>query len=186
MACVEQCLFIIGLGSCNSFIELGIDVRRKIVVERVEVVGERFRKVECLELLAHVLQLGADFTDSFHIYLNFYAEFLTEHVYKFKCRSCTAFAKIPDVGVEDVDAVDNCHQSRCQAISWSTVGVEVNRNVDVSFQLWHERCNACRVNQSGHILEGDNLGTHLFEAFGFFNEVFVGEDFLLLGRLFPE
>ncbi len=118
----------------------------------------------------------ADLADSLHVNVDLNAELLGEEVDELDCRSSRTSAEPPYVGVEDVHAVDDRHNSRSQTVARSTVSVEVDGNFDICFELRDDRSGAQRINQTGHILESDDLRAESFHLTSFFNEVFVCED----------
>lgn len=134
-------------------------------------------------------EVFTDAADGFHVDFHFNAEFLTEDINELDCGSCRAASEPPDVGVENVDAVDDGHQRRCQTIAGGAVGVEVYGNVgrQSCAEFGDNRGGAHRVDQAGHVLEGDYLCAEAVHLFGLVDEVAVGEDFLDFGsgcRLF--
>ena len=69
----------------------------------------------------------------------------------------------------------NSHHARSQAVARSAVSVEIDRHVDCSLKLRHQRSHASRIDQTCHILDGNHLGTEGFITFSFFYEIFVGK-----------
>ena len=187
MACVEEFLFVAGLGGGDGAVDLSLDIGGQLVLERIE--GTRHLvlvEVEGSEDLACVKQVIANLADGLHVALKLYAEFLCEYIYELDCRSSRASAKPPDVGVEDVDAVEDGHDRRCQSIAGCAVSVEVDGYLDVGFELGYDGCCARGAYEACHLLEGDDLCAEAFHFLGFFDEVFVGENLFGLLGLFAE
>ncbi|CCX43343.1 uncharacterized protein BN456_00156 [Prevotella sp. CAG:1031] len=190
MAGFEQGVFIAGFSHFDSAVEEGVDFSGKFVVEGIErTLHVVFVEVECGESLAGIEKFFTDAADGFHVDFHFNAEFLTEDINELDCGSCRAASEPPDVGVENVDAVDDGHQRRCQTIAGGAVGVEVYGNVggQSCAEFGDNRGGAHRVDQAGHVLEGDYLCAEAVHLFGLVDEVAVGEDFLDFGsgcRLF--
>ena len=112
MACLKQAFFITGKCKTYSCVEQGCDFGRESIVERIEIDWHFIAvEVEIGKSLTCVEELFAYTSNSFHIHFNLYAETLTEYVYKFNGWSCRASSKPPNVGVKDVDSVDDCHES---------------------------------------------------------------------------
>ncbi len=64
------------------------------------------------------------------------------------------------------------------------MGVEVNRHFYGLFQLPYNRGGTERVNQTGHVFKGYNLGAETLHLDSFFHKVFVGEYFFAYRSLF--
>ena len=128
----------------------------------------------------------ADFTHGFHVGFDFNTEFFCEQVHKLYGRSCGTAAEPPYVGVQDVHAVDYRHHRRRQAVAGCTMGVEIDRNFHGGLEFRDNGGGTQRAYQACHILKSDYLGAETFHFAGFFHEVFVGEYFLGLFRLFAE
>ena len=181
VASFEHCFFINSFAGFDGFVEQGVDFGRKHVVQWVEFFWEIVLvEVDSSQALASIVKLFAYVANSFHVTFKLDAHLLGKDVDEFDCRSGRTFGKPPDVGVENVHAVHHSHHARCQAVAWCTVSVEVDRHVDGSFELRHKGGNACRVDKSCHILYGYDFCSKLFVSFGFFNKIFVGEDFLCI------
>ena len=128
----------------------------------------------------------ADFSDSLHIDIDFNAEFLSEQINQLDCRSGRTASEPPNVGVENVNAVDDGHHARCQTVAGCTVGVEVNRHFDIGLEFRDDRCGTQGVDQSGHVLECDNLCSEGLHLTGFLNEIFVSKYLFWLSGFLPE
>ena len=102
-------MFVGSLGAGDSLVEEVGDVLGELIVERVEIDRHRFLQIESCELLAGVEQFVADFADGLHVDIDFDAEAVGEYIDELNSGSSRAAAKPPDVGVEDVDAVDHGH-----------------------------------------------------------------------------
>ena len=66
------------------------------------------------------------------------------------------------------------------------MGVEIDRNFHGGLEFRDNGGGTQRAYQACHILKSDYLGAETFHFAGFFHEVFVGEYFLGLFRLFAE
>ncbi len=107
----KEFILVACLGSGDGFVEEGVHFCGKCVLEGVEFLGEMILvEVEVGQVAADAFQALADFADFLHVHFHFDAEFLAEHIDKLDGGSCRAFAKPPDVGVEDVHAVEDGHQ----------------------------------------------------------------------------
>ena len=183
VAGVEQGLFVAGLGGLDGAIELGVDVGGHGGIPLVEVVGPVVAvEVELAEGLAGVDQFLADLGDCLHVDVELDAELLAEDPDELDGGSGGTAAEPPDVGVDDVDALDDGCQHGCQAVAGCAVGVEVNGHAQSLFELGHQGVDAGRVDQACHVLEGDHLGADGLHLLGLVDEVLVGED-LLVGTL---
>ncbi len=111
---------------------------------------------------------------------------MAEEVDEFDCGCGRASSEPPDVGVEDVDAVDDCHYARRKAIAGCAVGMEVHGNFYRGFEFAYDGGGAQRVDKACHILQGDDLCAEGFHFLGFVDEVFVGEDLFRFGFFFAE
>ncbi len=108
-----------------------------------------------LRAFAGAAELAADFAYGFHVGFYFNAElFLAEEVDEFDCGCGRASSEPPDVGVEDVDAVDDCHYARRKAIAGCAVGMEVHGNFYRGFEFAYDGGGAQRVDKACHILQG--------------------------------
>ena len=54
------------------------------------------------------------------------------------------------------------------------MGVQMNRNADVFFQRLDQFVGCQRLQQTGHILDGQDVGAHFFQLFGHVDVVFQG------------
>ena len=176
VAVVEQSGFVAFLGGLDGVVEVGVDFGGEFVLERVEIARHLVLvEVELSQRFASFEQLHADLAHSFHVGAEFDAELLAEDVDQLDGGSSGAAAEPPDVGVEDVNAVDDGHQSGAEAVAGGAVSVEVHGHLHGGFQLGDDRSGARGVNQAGHIFEGDDLGAEAFHFASFLHEVFVGE-----------
>ena len=76
---------------------------------------------------------------------------------------------IDDVGA-GLDALEDGHGSQTGGI----VAVDVDGNADGLLQRLDKVVAGIGLEQTGHILDADGIGAHLFEGLGVLNEIFVG------------
>ncbi len=76
------------LGSCHGLVNMGHNLGRHGVVERVECLGHLgCVKVEVFQALASFEQLIADFAHCLHIYIDFYSKLVGEEINQLYGRS---------------------------------------------------------------------------------------------------
>ena len=185
MAGIEQGRLVVAFGSIDSRVEKFVNVVGQLVDERVEGNGECiFLQVVGSQLAADTQQLGTYLAHGSHVYLHLYAQFLAEDIEQLDSRSSRAATKVPDVGIENVDPVNDSHQRRGQTVTGSTVGVEIDRHLQGFFQLRHQRGYPRRIYQTGHIFQGHHLGAQFFKTESLLYEIFIGKDGL--GQLLAE
>ena len=107
----EQLILVAGFGGSDGFVEEGVHLCGEGVLERIELLGEFVLvEVEIGKVATDAFEAFADFADLLHVDINLDAEFLTEYVNKLDGGSGRPFAEPPDVGVEDVDSVEDGHK----------------------------------------------------------------------------
>ena len=185
VASIEQSRLVVALGGIDSGIEEFVDVVGQLVDKRVEGDGEGiFLQVVSGQFAADTQQLGTYLAHGSHVDLHLYTQFLAEDVEQLDSRSCRTATKVPDVGIENVDPVNDSHQRRGQTVTRRTVGVEIDGHLQGLFQFRHQRGHPGRINQTGHIFQGHHLGTQLFKTESLLYKVFIGKDGL--GQLLAE
>ena len=166
---------IVLLSSSDSLIELSVDLCGQSIGQRVERLGELLNSVECLQLLTDIEQLGVNLSNCLHIYVQLNTHLLTENVDQLQCGSCGTTCEVPDVGINDVSTCIDSSHNRCQTVTRSTVGVEINGNRQILLDQADQTSHALGRNQTTHILDGDHIGTQSRHLLSLIEEVSIGE-----------
>ncbi len=177
VASVEKLFFLIGLGSLDGAIKLSVNLLGHSLVSLVEV----FRplvliEVKLSESLAGILKFMTNLGNGLHIDIYLNTELAAENVDKLDRGSCGATAKPPDVGVDDIDATDNGSEHSCKTITGGAMSVEVDVNLHCLLEFRHKSVDTRRAYETGHILEGNHLGTELLHLLGLVDKIIVGKD----------
>ncbi len=185
MACVEKFLLLVGLCSLDGAVELGVDLCGHSLVCLVEIFRPLvFVEVEIRKSLACILELMTDTGHCLHVGFKLHTHLAAENVDKLDGGSGRTASEPPDVGIDDVDTLDDGCQHGGKTVTGSTVSMEINRHLEGGFQLGHEAVDTRGAYKTGHILEGDHLGTESLHLFRFLNKILIGEDLLVLGSSF--
>ncbi len=185
MASIEEFFLFVLLGGGDGAVELGVDFGGHGLEGFVKVFGPVVLvEVELGESLACVLEFVANFADGVHVGFHLNAEALAEDIDKLDGGSGRTATEPPDVSVDDVHALDDGCKHGSEAVARGAVCVEVDGNLHGCLEFRHQGVDARRGYQAGHVFYGNHLGAEAFHLFGFLNEVFVGEDFLLFGCAF--
>ena len=178
---VDRRGLIVGLSGLDRLVEQRVDLGGQRVGERIEGLGFGFLRAEyrLVEFLADLAQQGVDLGDGLHVHTGIDAELLAEDVHQLDGRGARTFGEIPAVGIDDIDAGDDRRKYRCKAVAGRTVGMEIDRNVDVLLEQLDQRSDAARRNQTRHVLDRNHVGAQRGHLLGLVEEIGVGEDLLM-------
>ena len=166
-----------GPGGGNGLVEKQVDLGGQLVGGDIERAGKHLVLVELGQFGADARQELVDGRHGFAIDTGFKAELVGEDLDQLECRRGRSAREIQDHGVDDVHAVEHGHQHRGQAEPGRAVGMEVDGDAHIFFQGADELAGRGRVDEPGHVLDGDHVGAQAGQLFGLGHEVVDSENF---------
>jgi len=160
----------------DGAVEQGVDLRGQLVPGDVEGQRQQLVLVELRQLAADLQQLAVDGRDRLAVDAGVEAELVGEDLHQLEGRRRRAAGKIQDDGVDDVDAVDHGHQHRRQAEARGAMGVHVDGDAHVLLQGADQPPRRRRVDEPGHVLDGDHVGAQAGQLLGLGDEIADVED----------
>ena len=65
--------------------------------------------------------------------------------------------------IYDINAGINCTRVGVDSVAAALVGVQMDRYVDIGFEAAYKAVSCFRLQQDGHILDGDDVGAGFFQ-----------------------
>ena len=142
MAGIKQLSLVVCRSGSDGTVKFRVNLFRHALISLVKI----FRPVILVEVklckaLTGLYERGAYLGHSLHINVKLYAQLLAEDPHQLYTGSGRTSAEPPDVGIYDVYTLDDSGQDSCQAVTGSTVCVEIHINLKRLLEFRHQREN---------------------------------------------
>ena len=144
-------LFEVGILSAGHFVYVNLGV------------GEVFGSVGCLVVGAHGFPITGQLVHSIYIKTRL-ARMAAESVVQAAAAGLGGtVAHSAHSSIYDINAGINCTCVGVDSVAAALVGVQMDRYVDIGFEAAYQAVSCFRLQQAGHILDGDDVGTGFFQ-----------------------